>query len=72
MIFWNSSSIPTSTIIDLAIFPETITDDKGKQRKRYPYKNLIMTPYEKLKSLAHAEHYLKPELTWGHTKLHRE
>lgn len=40
------------------LFPETITDAKGRQRKRYPYK-LMMTPYEKLKSLPNAEQYLK-------------
>jgi hypothetical protein len=27
------------------LFPETLTDAKGRQRKRYPYK-LMMTPYE--------------------------
>jgi hypothetical protein len=41
------------------LFPETIADAKGRQRKRYPYK-LMMTPYEKLKSLTQAEQYLKP------------
>jgi hypothetical protein len=41
------------------LFAETITDPKGRQRKRYPYK-LMMTPYEKFKSLPQAEHYLKP------------
>ena len=40
------------------LFPETITDAKGRQRKRYPYK-LMMTPYEKLKSLPNAALYLK-------------
>jgi transposase len=39
-------------------FPEVITDKKGKQRKTYPYKNM-MTPYDKLKSLSEAEKYLK-------------
>jgi hypothetical protein len=29
-------------------FPETRTDDKGKQRKIYLYENM-MTPYERLK-----------------------
>jgi hypothetical protein len=28
------------------LFAETITDAKGRHRKRYPYK-LMMTPYEK-------------------------
>ncbi len=39
-------------------FPEIITDEKGKQRKKYPYKNM-MTPYDKLKSLSGIEQYLK-------------
>lgn len=39
-------------------FSETRTDSKGKERKIYPYKNL-MTPYEKLKSLPQAKQYLK-------------
>lgn len=41
-------------------FPETTTDEKGKQRKTYLYKNM-MTPYEKLKSLPDAKSYLKPD-----------
>ena len=45
------------------LFAETITDAKGRQRKRYPYK-LMMTPYEKLKSLPLAEQYLKPPITF--------
>jgi len=45
-------------------FPETITDGKGRQRKRYPYQNL-MTPYDKFKSITHAEVYLKPGLTFA-------
>ena len=40
------------------LFAETITDAKGRQRKRYPYQ-LMMTPYEKLKSLPFAESFLK-------------
>ena len=39
-------------------FPETRTDDKGKQRKIYRYENM-MTPYDKLKSLPSAKDYLK-------------
>ena len=38
-------------------------DKKGKQRKRSPYKQM-MTPYEKLKSLANAPSYLKPGTTF--------
>ena len=41
-------------------FPETTTDEKGKQRKIYLYKNM-MTPYEKLKSLPDAKTYLKAD-----------
>lgn len=40
-------------------FPEVFTDDKGKQRKRYRYEQM-MTPYEKLKSLPDAGQFLKP------------
>ena len=46
------------------LFSETITDEKGKQRKTYPYKNM-MTPYEKFKSLPNAQQYLKPTLTFA-------
>jgi transposase InsO family protein len=45
------------------LFAETITDAKGRQRKRYPYQ-LMMTPYEKLKSLPEPEQYLKPGITF--------
>jgi len=45
------------------LFAETITDSKGRQRKRYPYK-LMMTPYEKLKSLPDAAQYLKPGISF--------
>ena len=45
------------------LFAETITDAKGRQRKRYPYK-LMMTPYEKLKSLNQAQPFLKPGMTF--------
>ena len=38
------------------LFPVTITDKAGKQRKRYPYESL-MTPYEKLKSIPDAKTY---------------
>ena len=46
------------------LFAETITDAKGRQRKRYPYR-LMMTPYEKLKSLPKAEQFLKPGITFA-------
>jgi len=44
-------------------FPETRTDDKGKQRKIYRYENM-MTPYDKLKSLPNAKDYLKPGVSF--------
>jgi hypothetical protein len=47
----------------LCFFPEIKIDAKGKQRKAYPYKNM-MTPYDKLKSLAEAVQYLKPGITF--------
>ena len=46
------------------LFAETITDAKGRQRKRYPYP-LMMTPYEKFKSLPEAECFLKPEISFA-------
>lgn len=45
-------------------FPEIITDEKGKQRKKYLYENM-MTPYDKLKSLPHAESYLKDGISFS-------
>jgi transposase InsO family protein len=45
------------------LFAETITDAKGRQRKRYPYR-LMMTPYEKLRSLPSAVQFLKPGLSF--------
>jgi transposase InsO family protein len=44
-------------------FAETLTDPKGKIRKRYLLKNM-MTPYEKLKSLPKAKDFLKPGSTF--------
>lgn len=44
-------------------FAETITNDQGRARKRYPYQNL-MTPYEKLRSLPNAETFLKPSISF--------
>ena len=44
-------------------FPETITDAKGKERKRYRYEEM-KTPYEKLKSLPKASQYLKRGVTF--------
>lgn len=46
------------------LFAVTITDAKGKQRKTYPYSQM-MTPYDKLKSLPEASQYLKPEISFA-------
>lgn len=45
------------------LFPETYLDEKGKQRKRYPY-DLMMTPYEKFKRIPDSKCYLKEGLTF--------
>ena len=44
-------------------FPTTITDGKGKQRKKYRYDDM-MTPYEKFRSLRKPSQYLKPGVTF--------
>lgn len=44
-------------------FAKLIIDNKGKEKKTYPYKK-VMTPYEKLKSLDDAKQYLKPGITF--------
>ena len=44
-------------------YPETHTDDKGRQRKLYRYENM-MTPYDRLKSLHNAKEYLKPGISF--------
>lgn len=44
-------------------FAEVFIDEKGKTRKRYPFRNM-MTPYEKLKSLPKARRFLKPGITF--------
>lgn len=44
-------------------FPTTITDEKGKQRKKYRYEDM-MTPYEKFRSLAKPSQYSKPGITF--------
>ena len=45
-------------------FAETFTDAKGKTRKRYRFEHM-MTPYQKLKSLPQAAHFLKPGITFA-------
>ncbi len=49
-------------------FPETITDAKGKERKKYRYENMS-TPYEKFKSLPDADKSLKPGITFDRVNL---
>ena len=44
-------------------FPKTITDAKGKERKKYRYEDM-KTPYEKFKSLPKADLHLKPGITF--------
>lgn len=44
-------------------FAQTITDSKGKIRKRYRFEDM-MTPYEKLKSLPNASQFLKPGMSF--------
>jgi len=44
-------------------FPETYTDSKGRQRKRYRFESMT-TPYEKLKSLPKPAAFLKPQTTF--------
>ena len=44
-------------------FPVIETDDKGKERKKYPYDSM-MTPYDKLKSIDDAVKYLKPGMSF--------
>ena len=44
-------------------FPDIITDSKGRTRKRYRFEDM-MTPYEKLKSLPNAQHFLKPGMSF--------
>lgn len=44
-------------------FAEVTLDDKGRQRRRYPYQHMN-TPYEKLKSLPNADTHLKPGITF--------
>ncbi len=46
-------------------YAQTITDAKGRQRKRYAYQQM-MTPYEKFKSLPDAAQFLKPGITFQH------
>lgn len=46
-------------------FPEITVDDKGRQRRRYPYKHMN-TPYERLKANPAAQNALKPDMDFEH------
>ena len=46
-------------------YAQTITDAKGRQRKRYSYQQM-MTPYEKFKSLPDAALFLKLGISFQH------
>lgn len=61
--FYHQYFIPYINYHRPCYFPLTVTDAKGKQKKKYPY-DQMMTPYEKFKSLPHAKTYLKPGLTF--------
>jgi transposase InsO family protein len=50
-------------------FAEIKIDEKGKEKKNYPYR-LMMTPYEKLKSLPDAISYLKADTSFEMLELH--
>ena len=43
-------------------FPRTVTDAKGKEKKRYRYEDM-KTPHEKFRSLSCPEQYLKPGIS---------
>lgn len=45
-------------------FAEIKINKKGKETKTYPYR-AMMTPYEKLKSLSHAESHLKSGISFA-------
>lgn len=44
-------------------FPKTVTNDSGKQQKKYYYSDM-MTPYEKLRSLSRPSQFLKRGVTF--------
>ncbi len=46
------------------LFATEVRDGKGKVRRRYRRQD-VATPYEKLKSLPHAERFLKPGVTFA-------
>ena len=61
--FYQKYFVPYINFHRPCYFAITITDAKGKEKKKYPYQQM-MTPYDKLKSLPQAENYLKPGVTF--------
>jgi transposase InsO family protein len=45
-------------------FPVSVIDHRGRIKKTYPYQE-VMTPYERLRTVARAESYLRPGVTLG-------
>jgi transposase InsO family protein len=60
--FCNDALNPYLNFHRPCLFPQLVTDAKGKTRKRYPLR-LVMTPFEKLKSMSKAASFLKPGIT---------
>ena len=50
------------------LFPASVTDARGKIRKRYPLAG-VMTPFEKLKSIPAMGSFLKPGITLDSLKI---
>ncbi len=46
------------------LYPTIVIDNKGKEKKKYKYKDM-MTPYEKFKSIPNAAQYLKKDITFS-------
>ncbi len=61
-VFYQQHLVPYLNFHRPCYFPEIITDSKGKERKKYPYKNM-MTPLDKLFSLPDFNQYLKSNIT---------
>lgn len=62
--FYQDHLVPYINYHRPCYFFEVKTNKKGKEKRTYPYK-LMMTPYEKLKSLEKAERYLNSGVTFN-------
>ena len=60
--FYHAYLIPYLNYHRPCYFAKVIIDKKGKEKKVYPYEN-VMTPYERLKSLDNPEQFFKPGIT---------